>query len=148
MYQQLCKLSKLCHLYNKISGQASVPHARMRMGLSALNAQKGKYNFINDNTCICVIWELKILITTLSFARHWLPYGLHICREYSRYWEIFLTIMFILDSPIFARVTLIVTKWLKPPTAVCKFAVVWCSGKIYCTLTAVRHKTKVCWPLS
>ena len=49
--QQLCKLSKLSNVYNKTSGQASVHHARMRMGLSALNAHRRKYNFINDNMC-------------------------------------------------------------------------------------------------
>ncbi len=49
--QQLCKPPILSKLYNKISGKASVHHARMRIGLSGLNAHRRKYNFINDNTC-------------------------------------------------------------------------------------------------
>ncbi len=52
--QQLCKLPMVSKLYNKkTSGQASVHHVRMWMGLSGLNAhrRRRKYNFINGNTC-------------------------------------------------------------------------------------------------
>ncbi len=46
LHQQLCRLSNWSNLNNKTSGQTSVHHARMRMDLSALNAQRRKYNFI------------------------------------------------------------------------------------------------------
>ncbi len=38
-------------IVQQTSGQASVHHARMRMGFSGLNVHRRKYNFINDNTC-------------------------------------------------------------------------------------------------
>ncbi len=61
--QQLCKLPMLSKLYNTTLGQASVHHARMRMGLSGLNAHRRKYNFINDNTCPLCNTKAENIIT-------------------------------------------------------------------------------------
>ena len=38
-------------LFNIYTPKSSIHHARMRMGLSALNAHRKKYNFINHNKC-------------------------------------------------------------------------------------------------
>ena len=86
------KLSKLSNLHNKTSSQGSVHHTRMRMGTSALNAQRRKYNFIKVHV-LCV-WELKILTISFSFVRSRPPHAPHFCPGYSRYWEISLSNMF------------------------------------------------------
>jgi hypothetical protein len=38
-------------LYDCFSSESSIHHARMRMGLSGLNAHRKKYNFIQHNFC-------------------------------------------------------------------------------------------------
>ena len=39
------------HLFLSEDGNGAVNHSRMRMGLSALNAQRKRYNFIATSTC-------------------------------------------------------------------------------------------------
>ena len=38
-------------LYNTLLGEGSIHHARIRMGLSGLNAQRKKYHFVTYNHC-------------------------------------------------------------------------------------------------
>ncbi len=105
--------------------------------------------FIDENIIllmiICVlyaIWELKVLIITFLFARPWPPHAPHFCPGYSRVLLRHLPnppICFTFYSPILVWVAWIVAKWLKPPIAECKFAVVWRSSSIYCQLKTVRH---------
>ena len=46
--QMFAKPNKLFDIFMP---KSSVHHGRMRMGLSALNAQRKQYNFINYNNC-------------------------------------------------------------------------------------------------
>ena len=40
-------------LYSLFASKAAINHARLRMGLSALNAQRSNYNLIDFRTCQC-----------------------------------------------------------------------------------------------
>ncbi len=76
--QQPCKLHKLSNLYNKTSGQASVHHTRMGMGLNII--------LLMTIRVLCAICELKILITIFAFAQPLRHHAPHVCPGYSRYW--------------------------------------------------------------
>ncbi len=139
--QLICKLSKLSNVYSKTSGQASVHYARMRICLSALNAHRHKYNFINDNMCpLCNMraestHHYFLVCPALATPRATLlSRVLHILRNLSSHQYVLLS-----TRQSWSELQELLLKWLKSPTAGCKFAVVWCSSSIYCKLTMVRH---------
>ncbi len=119
--------TSLSNLYNRTSGQASVHHARMHMGLSALNAHRHKYNFVNDNTC-------PLCNMRAESAHHYFLISLALATPrttlLSRVFQILRNLrnQYVLFSTRQSWIASIITKWLKPPTTRCKFAVVWCSG--------------------
>ncbi len=122
---------ELLQLASKTSGQGSVQNVRIRMGLSALNAHRRKYSFINDNACrLCDMRAENIFTISFSFARPNHPTATPLPRVLQRN----LSNQSVLFSTpqSFVWVTSVVTKWLKTPTARCKLPFVWCSGTIYC----------------
>ncbi len=114
------------------------------------------WNLTSDWHYSCFFWNLVVVILfrfspistdTCTQRKKWLVNHL-VMYEVTSFTPFFASFVFQIITITHLRMTfprIFLTKWLKPPTARCKFAAVWYSGTSCCKFTTVRHLIHLCF---